>query len=177
MVRKIGLFFSYFIFFVLSLMYFNPKISVYYFLENELKKHNIVVSDEVLEDHGFSLEVQNANIFVESIKSANVENIDVKMLVLYNSIDVKNISLSKVATSFMPLNIKKLSVSYMVFNPLNIKMYAVGKFGELNGVFNLLDFTFHADLKPSQLMLSKYQNSMRSFKKNKNGEYVYDKNF
>ena len=177
MVKKLSLFFAYALFFILALMYFTPKTSLYYMLEEELKKYEVVISDENLQDKGFSLNVSDLNVYVKDINSAEVKNVNIKVFALYNSLNVEDISLSSVAATFIPVNIDELSVSYSVFNPLNIVLKGNGGFGTADGSFHILERTLHFDVVPSDEMIKKYKNSMRQLKKNENGSYSYDKTF
>lgn len=177
MVKRFSMFFAYLIFFILALMYFTPKETIFYLLEKELKNHDVIISNETLSDRGFSLDVSDADIFVKSLKSANVQESNIKIFALYNSLTLSNITLSSAAASFIPLHVDELCVSYSVFNPLNVKAYSLGEFGEAELTFSLLDRALHIDIIPSDLMKQKHKNSMRQLKKSEDGGYSYDRTF
>ncbi len=177
MVKKIVAFFAYALFFILALMYFTPKTSLYHTLEKELKKYDLVISDETLEDRGFSLDVNDLSVYVKGVDSASVQNVNVKAFVLYNSINVQNVTLSSVAATFIPIKVDELSVTYSIFNPLNVTAEASGAFGEAKGTFNVLERTLSLNVIPSEEMSKSYKNSMNKMKKNEDGSYGYDKTF
>lgn len=177
MVKRIAIFFAYFFFFLLALMYFSPKMGIYYFAEQELRKYDVIISNESVNDNGFSLALQNAHVSVQAIESADIENINIKILALYNSVNIQNITLSNTAAAFVPLKIEKVSIKYSIFNPLNIKAYALGEFGEAEATFNLLKLALHIDLVPSKMMINNYISTMRNLKKSEDGGYVYDQTF
>lgn len=177
MVKKLLRFLAYTLFFILALVYFAPKISVYYFLEEQIKPMGVVISSEELSDSGFSLNIENASVSFKSIESANVENTNIKIFGIYNSIGIKDIVLSSAASSFVPLKIASVDVAHSIFNPLNVNAEIVGEFGEAKLMLNILDRRVHIKLLPSKLMLKSYKNTLRSLKKDKNGEYIYDKTF
>ena len=177
MVKKIAIFFAYVSFFMLALIYFAPKVSAYYFLENQLKNFDVIVGSESVNDSGFSLKIIDANIFVKSIDSANVKNTNIKLLGLYNSISISEVTLSSTAKSFIPLKIESANLIYHIFNPLNVNADVVGEFGEADITLNLLDRTLHLKLTPSPLMNKKFRSTLRNFKKSENGEFIYDKTF
>ncbi len=174
---KLSKVFAYIIFFVLALIFFIPKASVYYFGEKELLQEKVILSGEEIVDSGFSLQLNHTKISYDSIESANVESINIKMFLLYNSLSVNNIELTSIASSFVPLHIDRLDVAYTVFNPLNIVAKAHGEFGEATAEVNLLDRNISVVLVPSEQMLKKYRGTLRKLKKNKDGEYEYDKTF
>ena len=177
MVKKLALFFAYVLFFILALMYFTPKSNLYFALENELKKHDVIISNESVIDNGFSLELQNAQLFFKSIKSADIEVVNIKIFGIYNSLSMSGIRLSQTLSSFTPLKIDEVIISHSIFNPINIKLYELGENGEAKGSFNLLDMALHIVFEPSKMMLKEHKNSLREFKKSEDGGYVYDKTF
>ena len=177
MVRKLAIFFSFFLFFLLALMYFTPKENIYFALENELKKYDVIISNEKINDSGFTLELNDAEIFFKSIKSADIKSVNIKIFGVYNSLSMSNIKLSSAASSFLPLNIEKVTITHSIFNPFNISIYELGENGELEGSFNIMEMALHIIFHPSELMLKEYKNSMREFKKSEDGSYSYDKTF
>lgn len=177
MVNKLAMFFAYLLFFILALMYFTPKTSLYYMLEKELKKHEVIISNEKVSDKGFSLDIKDATIYVKGIDSANVELTNVKLFTLYNTIKIKNIELSSVASTMIPLKIDALNLSYSIFNPLKVTAEGSGGFGEAKASFHILERALNLKVKPSNTMLKNYAKSMKKLKKNEDGSYSYDKTF
>jgi len=177
MVKKIVKFFAYLSFFILAIIYFTPKVSLYYLAESKMKHFDVVVTSEVLKDNGFSLDIKNGTVMVKSIESAKFEDINIKLFGLYNFISVDNIYLSSTAKSFIPLYIRRINIQYYILNPLNIDMFAIGKFGKAKVVIDLLKRELRVVLTPSKLMKTKYRSSLRNLKKSKNGEFTYAKTF
>ncbi|MDX1808593.1 MAG: hypothetical protein R3331_03525 [Sulfurospirillaceae bacterium] len=176
MVKILKLFF-YIAFFVLALIFFVPKSSIYHYAEAELQKYKIIVSNEEVVDDGLSLELSHAIVSFDSIDSAYIEKINMKFFVFYNSIDVKNIKLSKIASSLVPLNIKTLDIKYTIFNPLHVIAHASGEFGKADAKINILDRNFTMVLTPSQMMFKNYKSTLDNLSKNKDGGYRYDQSF
>jgi len=177
MVKKIAKFLAYISFFILAIIYFAPKVSLYYLAESKMKPFDVVVTSEVLKDNGFSLDIKDGSVVVKSIESAKFENINIKLLGLYNFISVDNIYLSSTAKSFIPLYIRKINIQYYVLNPLNIDMFAIGEFGKVRAFVDLVKRELRVVLTPSKLMISKYKSSLKNLKKSENGEFTYAKTF
>lgn len=177
MVKKILKFFAYLSFFILALIYFTPKMSIYYYLESLAKPYDLIVSGESLDDGGFFLTIKDGVVTLKSIESATIKELNIEIFGLYNSIDVKDIELSSVAKSFIPLKIQSVNIRHNIFNPIFVNADAVGEFGELSVDINLLERTLHLILKPSSLMQKKYKSTLRNLKKSENGEYLYEKTF
>ena len=176
MVKKMTKFLGYSLFFILALICFTPKVSVYYFLETMLVPHAIAINSETAVDNAFTLSVNNANISVQSIESANIAETNVKIFALYNRIEFKDITLSATSQVFVPRHVESANISYTLLNPLNVVAKINGAFGEADVKFNLIERALHLKVIPSELMLKEYKNTLQNMSKNENGEYVYDKN-
>jgi len=175
--KKIALFILYTVLFIGALLFFTPKESLYYYGEEQLKPLGVVLGYEEAIDHGFTLEIQHAKLYVQKIKSANIGSIDIGLFLLYNSITVSNVVLDKTFEQFFPPLIERIDVQQSIFNPLNINAEAVGDFGEATATVNLLERNASVVLKPSKTMLSRYKNTLRQLKKSKEGDYRYEYKF
>jgi hypothetical protein len=174
-VKKVAKFFAYTLFFVVALMAFIPKASVYYLAEENLKTFDIVVSKESLVESLFSLDVKNLDISAKGVESAYVNSVTFTFLGLYNGMTFKQIKLSSIVEAYLPSKIKLVTVEYSLLHPLSIEIGSLGEFGILNARFDLLELKLNATLKPSKLLLEKYSSSLRFFKKSQDGEYIYEK--
>ncbi len=174
---KILKFLAYVTFFLLALIYFIPKSSVYYYVEQELALKKVIVSQEKIVENSFSLDIKDATLFYDEIQSAKIQNVNTKLFLVYNSVEAQNIVLSDMVSSFIPVNIDTLTIKHTFFNPLKLELNAKGKFGEMSGEVNILDKNISIILIPSKIMLLKHKNSLAKFKKNEKGEYQYDKTF
>ncbi|MEN8303570.1 MAG: hypothetical protein ABFQ64_05835 [Campylobacterota bacterium] len=177
MLKKVLVFFTYFIFFILALIYFIPKASAYYFLESKLKTHSIIVANEEIADQPLCLRVKNTDIYADSIKFANISEVDIHLFVIYNRVVLTDITLSNIAKTLVPLKVNEVEVSYSILNPFNIKAFAVGDFGELDATYSVFDGALHLELTPSKLMLMNYAGTLKQLKKTEQGDYTYDKIF
>ncbi len=177
MVKKIMKFFAYMVFFVVALLYFFPKVSLFYFLEQQLQPLDLIVSSEKLKDTGFILKVQDGVVSFKSIESAKIKEIEIGLFVLYNTIKIQDITLSSTASSFVPLKIEEGEIIYSVIDPLHVNARLQGEFGKLRASYNIVERSVELVLEPSKLMLNDYRATLRSFKKDEKGEYIYEKTF
>jgi len=177
MVKRLGVFLAYTAFFIGALMIFVPKTSLYFLLEKEIKPLGVVISDEKIKEHFLDLEINHMNISVKGIDSAKIEKASVELLGFYNTLALHTITLSSVASSFIPLHIESVYLRHNIINPLIVDINADGEFGKMVAKVNLKTRSLHAIVKPSQLMLQKYRTSLRELKKTKEGEFVYDVSF
>lgn len=168
---------GYFIFFMAALVFFMPKISLYYYAEEELEKHKVVFSKEEVFDKGFSLNIKHIKVSYKSDIIADVANLDLTLYFLHNSLHAQNILLSKSMSSFVPVKVESLILKYSFLHPLSVRAKASGEFGEVSAMLDILDMNASLLLIPSKLMQTKYKKTLRMLKKNDNGSYEYAKNF
>lgn len=174
MVKKLCKFFGYSVFFIVALLYFTPKVSLYYFLETKLNQLNIVIGLEEAVDNGFTLDLKHQTVYYKSIQSATIKEANLHFFILYNALNFKDITLSSIAKSFFPLYIENATIQYTLFNPLYLQVAIDGEFGKSNVRYSILKRTLHIELLPSDLMLNSYMNTLKNMHKNKEGEYSYD---
>ena len=177
MVKKIGWFFLYCSVFLLALGVFIPKSSLYFAAEKELKKFQVVISDETLEEKLLSLEVRDAKVYLKGVELAVVKQTHITLFGLYNKIELHDMTLAKVAQSMVPQKISHLQVGYSVVSPLSVKLGAQGEFGVVVGELSLQTNKMTLKLKPSKMMLTKYKKILSQMKKEQNGEYSYVQSF
>ncbi len=158
-------------------LYFIPKINLYYALEEQLHSFDITLSDEALVEHPFSLEIKNPTIALKAVKTAEVSQISINPFLFFNTITAKNITLNALVKTYAPQKIQEVTLHYTLLNPLHITADAQGDFGKATIDYALTTSHLELVLKPSQEMLTHYRNSLRELKKQKNGEYIYAKNF
>lgn len=177
MVKKLLIFFAYFLFFITLLVYFIPKVNLYYFIESKLKLSSAIISMEEVKDDGFNLNIKNAQISIKSVKSAQVSKIKLSAFFVYNKLQIQDITLSPMAEAFLPLKIQNVDIVLSILNPLNAHVYVIGEFGKAKGVYSILDNSINMKFAPSKIMRDKYKRTLNNLKKSENGEYIYVKNF
>ncbi|WP_320033509.1 hypothetical protein [Halarcobacter sp.] len=166
----------YILFFIFTLIIFLPKEQFYYLLENKISKMNVIVSDEIIDEKLFGLNIKDANLYYDGINFSLVDNIDITTLLVYNNIDVKNIRVAKSFNKFLPSKIDSLNLNYSLINLNKISILSKGDFGEFEGEVLIFDGKIVGELKPSNIMMTKYRNLLNRFKK-VDGKYIYELKF
>ena len=172
--KKIAIFTLNLLVFLIFLIYFFPKENLYYLLEQNLQKAGIVLSDEKTKDKGLQFETRDTRLFYNGVEAAGIKKMRFDIFLFYNAIAIKEIRLQSIAQSFVPLSIERADIKYTIVDPLHIKARIKGEFGEATLFLHLLDKKVSVILSPSEIMLQKYKNSLKKFKKSENGEYVYE---
>lgn len=168
---------GYLTFFLLALVFFVPKSSLYHYGEKYLETQKVIISDEIIIDKALSLRLEDATLYYDAIETAKVSEVDVNMFVFYNSIEIKDVLLAEISSSFLPLKIQEIRFTHTVFNPTNVKGIARGEFGVVKLTVDLLQRAVTLFLTPSKLMEQKYKRTLKMLKKNEEGIYEYAKNF
>lgn len=166
-----------FCFFVAALIAFLPKKNLYYYAEEQLFKYKTVITNEQVDAGLFSLSLQHADIYVEGIRAAKVMEATLGIYVLHNVLHLHQIRLSGMAKNFLPTRIDSLTLSYDLWDPMQVHLDAKGEFGEAKGEILPLSNKMVIRLKPSKTMLRKYRSILSRMKKAKNGEYSYEQRF
>lgn len=175
--KKLPIFFLYFLFFAGMLMVFLPKKSLYFAAEKELQNYGVILSGEKLTPHFASLQIDDATLYLQGIKSAHIGEIQIRFLGLYNTIELHNITLSKAVEAFFPKKIEKLQLRYTIVNPLFVVADGDGAFGEAHIVFNLQSLHLSATLHPSQKMKREFATTLRELRRDSKGGYSYEQTF
>jgi hypothetical protein len=165
----------YFILFFLAFLFFLPKENLYFALEKELKTEAVVIYDESIHERLFGVEIEHAFLNAQSIDIAEIQEIDILLLGLYNSVELQGILLSEISANFFPKKIEKVTLRYSIMHPLSLSIQASGEFGVIDGRYSLENKMLTVKLQPSKLLLKSYRRTLRFFKKSKDGEYIYEK--
>ncbi len=174
MVKKFLLILIYSIFFVAVTLSFLPKKNLYFALEHELKKHALIIADEVLEEKSFGVNIKHPSIYFQGVPSLKAMEISITAVFAVNTVEMEAIRINNVAKSFIPTRVDHLQVRYVIWKPTLIEMEAEGEFGHARATYDLLEKRLLLHLKPSKLMQNRYMNTLRRLKKEQNGEYLYE---
>jgi len=166
----------YFLFFILFLLIFLPKESIYNLLEQKLSQQNIIISDEKRNEKLLSLDIKNANVFYNEVKGVNIRDINFFSLLVYSKVEVNDVKLLESLSSFFPPFIKNIELKHSVLDYQNINISSLGDFGLLNGKIDLLNRVLILNLDPSSEMKRKYIKVLKNMKL-KEGRYNYEYRF
>jgi len=119
---------------LILLWLFAPKHELYYLLEKSLKEKNIIISNETITDTWYGLKLTNADLYVNGIKMAKVDELNFKFFFLYNTLTIDQINVNEAFQTMSPKVINNLKATYSVLNPLKVTLNGEGSFGTLDGV-------------------------------------------
>jgi hypothetical protein len=116
-----------------SILIFAPKQEIYFKVEQELKKRDIVISNEKFQDNLWGLSIENADIYVKGIKVAKVKSLNLTILFLYNKLTIEGVEVDSSIGKVVPKSIENLTAIFSIMKPYKISLDAVGSFGKIHG--------------------------------------------
>lgn len=176
MVKKIGWFMVYVGLFCVALLCFLPKEHLYYYAAKEARSVGIELSSKKMQEDCFDMEFQGSELYWKSLKVADVETIAVHPWLFYNTLELREIGLAGVASSFAPLKVERFRAVYSLVHPLSIRAKALGEFGDAAIEFGLSSKNLRIVLNPSEIMRTKYAATLKNFQKLEEGAYLYEQN-
>ena len=166
--KKVVAIIFYFVLFLESLIFFIPKDRLFLYLEDRLKENYIDISQNKIVDNGFVTLAKDMKVNYDKLDIASLKSLKLYTFLFYNSLKAKNIELKESVSMMMPKRVDFIKVSYFVFNPLNIYIYAKGDFGEADGFVDILHKKLSILVKPSKIFKS-YHQTLSQMKKEKSG--------
>lgn len=162
--------------FVFVIFLFLPKESIYYLVEKNLLKNKIIVSDEIVNENLFGLNISKGQVYYENINIAVVDEVKIKSFLFYSQIKINNIKLMDSFESMLPSPIDEIEIKYSVLRFDKIDISSNGLFGELTGFIDILSRVVTFELTASNKMKDSYSKLLKNMKL-KDGKYYYEYKF
>jgi hypothetical protein len=124
---------------ILLLWLLSPKQELYYFLEKELKKEGIIISNEKFTDRWYGFIIEDADIYVKGAKMVQVSKLELNIFFIYNVLKIEKIETNDAIHNVAPKQIEEAEIQYSILNPLKVDIDAKGSFGVAKGEVKLLD--------------------------------------
>ncbi len=146
---------------IFSLAIFAPKRELYYLLEEQLMREDIIIHNEAIEGGLFTLTLKHPELYFKGIKVAKIQEVKLFSLLFYTSIMAKEIKVDSSLSKFMPTQIDKVSALFQLWEPKKVMINVLGDFGYAQGYLSLDESKMHLDLieeksiKPLKPMLQK----------------------
>lgn len=164
------------ILFLFALFIFLPKQNIYNLAEKELSKKGIIVSGEIVREKSFGLRLRGAEVYFEGINTAFLRKLNLDSYLFYSKVELYDLRVSKSFTNILPSKVSNVFLEHSVLNPAIIKINADGDFGSFEGEVQILNRKILGELKPSNIMKSRYRNILNQFKLVE-GKYQYEYKF
>ena len=132
--------------FWLALIIFMPKQELYFAVERELAKQDVEINEEKIESGLFSLTLSGVKVYVKGIEIASIEEVDIFTLLVYNTVEIKNILFDDSLKSFVPQKIEKSLFVNSLLSPFKVFITTMGSFGLAEGEADMKERTVRIDL-------------------------------
>ena len=173
--KKILKLFSYLILLIFFILILLPKESIYNYIEHQLSNDEVIISNENRDEKLLSLNINNADIYYEGIKIANIDKTSFLFFFFYNEVNINNIRIEDSLSTMIPSSITNVKIKYTILDYEFIHIKSIGSFGKLEGTLNILNKKLFLKLEPSSLMKTKYNKLLKNMKL-KDGKYIWEKN-
>jgi hypothetical protein len=154
---------------IVAFIYFLPRYNLYFELENYLSTQKIIISNEQLDDSGFSLYISEGKLYFGDLHVADLDNAEIDTWLFYNRLEAQGVHISDAMNQVASGSIENLSLTQNIFNPLHVSIEAEGDFGTLQGGVDLLDQHLVLLLEPSQMLTKLNPFWLNRFKKTEEG--------
>jgi len=139
------------------LLLLSPKEELYYLLENELEKNDIVISNEKFSDTLFGLTISDADVYIKGINMIKIKSLNLNLFFLYNQLTIESIETDKGIHDIVPKSIESITATFSILKPYKVAVEATGSFGSTVGGYYIG--------KNKLFFRIKEQKNIRSFKK------------
>jgi len=120
-----------------SLALFAPKRELYYLLEEQLMKQDIIINNEIVEDGLLSITLNHPEIYFKGIRIAEVESIRLWSLLFYSRLDIKSIAVNQRLQQFVATDIESIAITHTPLVPKELSLLGEGGFGVVDGTMGL----------------------------------------
>ena len=127
-----------------------PKEEIYFRLEQEFAKNDIVLNEESRNEGVFSLKLKNVTVYVKGIPLATIEEMCLFTLLFYNSIDIETLMIDESLKTAAPTQIDTLSLSQGVWAPMMLAVEVKGPFGKGSGDIDMRKRILHMNFNDTK---------------------------
>lgn len=150
-----------------------PKNVLWNSFTQNMQDKNIIIIAQLKEDKKYKFTANDIKVYFKSVRVANIGQIEARLWLFYNEIDLKNSRLSKNIPILKDLKISNSYITYNILSPTKIKIKGTSKRGDFIGeveIFNHKGFILLKSDTMKDTFLQQY------FKKTKEGmkyEFAY----
>ncbi len=172
--KRLKSIFLYAIVFLGLLLFFMPKIYLYYAVEEQLDSKNIRISNEKVYDRGFNLAVEEGSLYYDDLVVGKFERLSLLPVILFNRVNVDNFTFSDDMSRFAKGTVQNVNVTHHIITPLTLYVSLKADAGDIIGEVNIKDRNISLQLTPSPALLKESPFWLKKLKKSDDGGYLYE---
>jgi hypothetical protein len=127
-----------------------PKQELYYKLEEELAKHDIILNEDQIDEGLFSLKLKQVTVYYKGISVATIEEMKMATLLFYSCVKVDTLEVDSSLKAMVPQKTKEARATHSILSPLQISVEASGSFGAMEGSIDLSEQNMRLDFNQSK---------------------------
>jgi hypothetical protein len=157
------------IIFLFSFILFLPKENIYFYYLEKLQHKHITVQNEETTSGVFDFSITNGDVFYKDINAFKIENINIQYILVYGKIVASNIL-------FDGLKVDTMEFNWSILKPFYFDIVLLSN--DLNGygTYDIKERNFELYLKPSPVLIKKYELFFNQGELMKSGEYKIEYN-
>jgi len=134
----------------LAVVVLMPKREIYYKLEEELAKQEIILNEAKASEGIFSLTLTDVSVYYKGINVATLDEVSFCTLLFYSSIELQSLYMDDSLKTMVPQITKEALLSHSILSPLNVSVQASGSFGAMEGKIDLSERKVRLDFNESK---------------------------
>ncbi len=168
--------FAYLLVMLALVIFFLPKVNLYYKAEEFMLRQKLSISNELVRDSGVTLEINNGDILFDKLALAHIDSVCLSPWLFYNRIRFQNIHVNEGFSDFLPEEIEDIVLRHVVYNPTKVELS--GKSGKdlVYGEVDLLERVVRIHLQLESRSEEKYRSMLARLNKEEGG-YLYEYKF
>jgi hypothetical protein len=164
----------YSIVFVGLLLFFAPKLQLYFALEKQMQSLNIKISQERVNDQGLTLALQEGSLYYSDLLVGQFETVSLLPALVFNRVNIERFAFSEEMNRFAKGAIHNVNVTHHIFMPLIVHISADADMGEMRAEINLKDRNVSLNFMPTEAFLKQPPFWLSKMKKSEEGGYAFE---
>jgi hypothetical protein len=120
-----------------GILLFTPWKELYFYLENQLKPRGIVLGGEKVEELPYGFRLLHPVIYLKGARVGTVRELTFRTLLFASDLKAEWVSVTESLQRFIPTNIDRIALRYVLWNPTYVSLHAEGTFGSARGELDL----------------------------------------
>jgi len=150
-----------------------PKNVLWNNFTQNMSNKNIIIIAKQQEDKRYKFTANNTKVYFNSIKIANIGQIETRLWLFYNEIELKNLRLSKNMPILKNLKILNSHITYTLLSPTKVKIKGKSKIGDFIGEVEIFKHKGFILLKSNTMRDTFLQQYFKKTKEGMRYEFAY----
>lgn len=160
---------------LVSILFFVPKVNLYYFGEKILSEYQTKILGEEFHDNGLGFDINNLEMYYNDVFVSNIGSFSFVSYIFYTTIDINTIKVDQMLKKFSVVDMESIQITHSVVDPIHLNISVESGVGSVSGYVDIVQQSLHLVFTPNKKS-KEYKGVLKHFKLI-NGEYVHERNF